>query len=645
MAYVSSGTVSVSANSTIVTGDGTAFVLNAVNGGVICIDGVVGQIASVESETALTLLHPWPDADKVGADYFIDLENAVRSNIAETHQRVVDLIDQVRAISALGSNLMSRSTALEMRSVLEIQAYDISHEGLIANRADFDGQGEGFSYLAIDEGLVYWKLSDTSGDWSLGFAFGRGDTGDAGPQGATGPAGDQGPQGEVGPQGDTGPAGADGAQGPQGPQGDVGPQGETGPAGAQGPQGEQGLQGEVGPQGPQGEIGPAGPQGPQGASGEIGPIGPQGATGPAGADGAQGPTGAQGDPYQVNAQGTLSDRDSYDDEAAGFTFFAYDNSTIYAKLSATSGDWSDGTPFGKGADGAAGPQGATGPAGADGAQGPQGPQGEIGPVGPQGEAGPVGATGPAGVQGPQGPQGEIGPQGDIGPIGPIGPVGPQGEAGPAGADGPQGVQGEMGPAGADGAQGPQGEIGPAGPAGADGADGPQGPQGEVGPAGPQGPQGPQGESASGGASNFVQNHVDTATSYAASTDRKIDPLDTTILNVADGAAVKITARISYERNQDGAFYIKRNGVEIGSATGAQSLQSFGIAPFNYDGDNNSTMAMSTITFIDEDPAIGTNAYTFHVRGLNVTFFLNRTISDWNNSHYERATSTIILEEI
>ena len=65
---------------------------------------------------------------------------------------------------------------------------------------------------ATDEGNIYIKNSDTSGDWSDAIAF-RGEKGDKGDKGD---AGEQGPQGETGATGETGP---------QGPQGETGEQG------------------------------------------------------------------------------------------------------------------------------------------------------------------------------------------------------------------------------------------------------------------------------------------------------------------------------------------------------------------------------------------------------------------------------------
>ena len=313
----------------------------------------------------------------------------------------------------------------------------------------------------------------------------QGPTGDKGPTGDQGPAGPEGPQG---PQGATGPVGPQGPEGEQGPPGIVGPQGPQGIPGVAGPQGPQGI---AGPQGLQGPAGVAGPQGPQGAMGPAGPAGPQGPQGDVG------PMGPAGMSFNPDETGPFSERTFYDAELENFSYVATDTGTIYWKLSNAVGDWSQGTPFGRG------PQGPAGPTGPQGIQGPKGDTGDRGlnwqgewdnttgyveldavysaaegasyvciadapvntPVtntsywqliaargaeGIQGPQGPQGIQGETGPEGPEGPQGIQGPQGNTGPTGPMGPQGPAGPTGPQGIAGPTGAQGPTGPAGSDG---------------------------------------------------------------------------------------------------------------------------------------------------------------------------------------------------
>ena len=83
----------------------------------------------------------------------------------------------------------------------------IDANGPYANRYLYDSEVENFSFLATDTSVVYFKQTTTSGDWSPGVPFGKGDTGDTGPQGPTGASGTIGLQGPQGPQGIQGPEG------------------------------------------------------------------------------------------------------------------------------------------------------------------------------------------------------------------------------------------------------------------------------------------------------------------------------------------------------------------------------------------------------------------------------------------------------
>jgi len=65
------------------------------------------------------------------------------------------------------------------------EAFTVAASGPIASRTAYDGAATGFSFLSLDEDptLVYFKKSDTSGDWSVGVPFGKGDKGEKGDTG------------------------------------------------------------------------------------------------------------------------------------------------------------------------------------------------------------------------------------------------------------------------------------------------------------------------------------------------------------------------------------------------------------------------------------------------------------------------------
>lgn len=150
--------------------------------------------------------------------------------------------------------------------------------------------------------------------------------------------------------------------------------------------------------------------------------------------------------------------------------------------------------------------------------------------------------------------------------------------------------------------------------------------------------------AAAAAPNIVTNLVTAASSYAASADREITELTTSITTSADSAKVLVIASISFERNIDGAFYLTRNGTEVGSAAAAGS-RTVGIIPVAYDANNASTISQATIAFLDTVPTAGATEYKFKVRGSNVEFYLNRSVTDGDSAGYIRASSTIILQEI
>lgn len=90
-------------------------------------------------------------------------------------------------------------------------SFDADYRGLISERPLFDSYSKGFSFLAMDEGKLYFKLSDNKGDWSTGYTYGKGDKGDPGINGVDGVAGAPGLPGQNGSDGVDGKDGIDGA--------------------------------------------------------------------------------------------------------------------------------------------------------------------------------------------------------------------------------------------------------------------------------------------------------------------------------------------------------------------------------------------------------------------------------------------------
>jgi len=59
-------------------------------------------------------------------------------------------------------------------------AFQVNSVGALADRGLYDSQQKGFSFLALDESKIYFKLSDADADWSAGSPFGKGEKGDQG---------------------------------------------------------------------------------------------------------------------------------------------------------------------------------------------------------------------------------------------------------------------------------------------------------------------------------------------------------------------------------------------------------------------------------------------------------------------------------
>ncbi|MBL4591250.1 MAG: hypothetical protein JKY96_04755 [Phycisphaerales bacterium] len=149
--------------------------------------------------------------------------------------------------------------------------------------------------------------------------------------------------------------------------------------------------------------------------------------------------------------------------------------------------------------------------------------------------------------------------------------------------------------------------------------------------------------------NRVQNPVTAASSYSASADRQITPLDTSITTKQLNAKITVSFEVSYERHADGMFYVKRinpdaSSVEIGVADSAGS-RTIGFLGVNYDTSDHASLTSLSLKIDDVVTNIGEYEYQLWVRGSNQPFFLNRTVTDNNDDAYERGSSVCILQEL
>ena len=124
-------------------------------------------------------------------------ENSALQSAASA-QEAQDLVDEINGISAQVQTLMPGSLATASYNPADGKLtfgipqgskgdrgdnFTPNTQGALANRVTYDGQNGGFSYLATDTGDLYFKLSNTSGNWSTGFPFGKGEEGEPGEAG------------------------------------------------------------------------------------------------------------------------------------------------------------------------------------------------------------------------------------------------------------------------------------------------------------------------------------------------------------------------------------------------------------------------------------------------------------------------------
>lgn len=144
------GAASVTNSNAEVTGSGTAWAVSLVAGGLFSCRGVAIPIASVEDDTHLTLEYPYTGLTGTGLVYSIVMENA-------------------GAASAVEANRLLAQVAREQWASLLVAGFDPIMTGNLAGRAAFDGRTKGSVYTITTEPgppTYYYKLSNTSGDWS-----------------------------------------------------------------------------------------------------------------------------------------------------------------------------------------------------------------------------------------------------------------------------------------------------------------------------------------------------------------------------------------------------------------------------------------------------------------------------------------------
>lgn len=159
--YYSTGTVSLTNGSPVVTGIGTGWQLALISGGNVIVQapGNVLPIASVDSDTQITAELVWTGATGTYS-HAIQRDTAYLQSLDQNSQNLSYLLSELRAGT--------------------IFKYDQS--GDLAGRDLYDARPKNFGYLVtigVVSPVFYVKASNTDGDWAGPFPYGTGPVGPA----------------------------------------------------------------------------------------------------------------------------------------------------------------------------------------------------------------------------------------------------------------------------------------------------------------------------------------------------------------------------------------------------------------------------------------------------------------------------------
>lgn len=120
--------------------------------------------------------------------------NELVTNLAKIQADDGGLDVEVVTPRSLSDEVLALMTGTQVLNIEGIegqpgQSFQPSAFDLAASRSIYDYEFKGFSLMAMDTGELFFKLSDASGDWSVGHPFGKGDAGPVGAAGAPGAPG------------------------------------------------------------------------------------------------------------------------------------------------------------------------------------------------------------------------------------------------------------------------------------------------------------------------------------------------------------------------------------------------------------------------------------------------------------------------
>lgn len=162
MSTYGTGSVTVTAASAAVTGAGTAWLVSGIKGGILSLDGFAVPIASINSDTSMTLAYPWPGLTQAAHQYSIAVENSDTQSAVWANRQLADIIHKM----SLTGVTPDGAGALAARPV-----------------APADVNGRGYIYAVIEAGQSTYFSQYRAGAWVNGAAF-KGTDGAPGANGA-----------------------------------------------------------------------------------------------------------------------------------------------------------------------------------------------------------------------------------------------------------------------------------------------------------------------------------------------------------------------------------------------------------------------------------------------------------------------------
>ncbi len=173
------GTATVANGGTVVTGQSVLWLNDVLPGDFFGTHrGIPIRIATVDTNTQLTLAYPWPGATQTAAAYEIMLQSD-NGRMQETSRELLTKMQSgtLDSLAGLSGNI-GDVIAFSGPGVLEVVPKSDLVEGVnfdvqvdtLAERSAYDAQGFGYVVLVSDVGdgrsAVYSKASNTVGDWS-----------------------------------------------------------------------------------------------------------------------------------------------------------------------------------------------------------------------------------------------------------------------------------------------------------------------------------------------------------------------------------------------------------------------------------------------------------------------------------------------